>query len=94
MRLLQKLESLQGWLLFVLREKWFQAVKSILNKAWGPGAFPGPDSPSSYYSPQQGPGSQLSQINTCPFLDQLNRSLWHSEVTLELSWVGGSHQGL
>ena len=34
MRLLQKLESRQGWLLFVLREKWFQAVKSVLNQAW------------------------------------------------------------
>ena len=45
-------------------------------------------------STQQGPGSQLSQINTCPFLDRLNWSLWHREVTLELSWVGGSHQGL
>lgn len=64
MRLLQKLESRQGWLLFVLREKWFQAVKSVLNQAWGSGAFPGPDFPSSYYSPQQGPGSQLSQIKT------------------------------
>lgn len=54
MKVLQKLESRQGWLLFVLQEKLFQAVKSVLSEAWGPGAFPGPNSPSSYYSPQQG----------------------------------------
>ena len=35
MKVLQKLESWQGWLLFVLREKWFQAVKSALKEARG-----------------------------------------------------------
>lgn len=48
MRVLQKSESLQGRLLSVLGERRFQAGEGVLKEVRRPGAFPGPDSPTSY----------------------------------------------